>query len=109
MWVKGTDLDGNPLWVNMLQARMVVPGEDGGSAVIFDQDDAVDVREEPEQLVRGEPRWPKASGGVGFIRRADNEPARSSGPAEFESALVRLMSAQREVLAATRLEREGEG
>ena len=101
MWVKATDLDGNPLWVNMLQARYVVPGEDGGSAVVFGQEDAVDVREEPEQLVRGEPRWPTSSEGVGFIRRADTDVTRN-GPAEFETSLTRLMDAQRETLVAAR-------
>ena len=69
MWVKATDLDGNTVWLNMLQARFVVAGEDGGSAVMFGEDDGLDVREEPEQLVRGETRWPSTSEGVGFIPR----------------------------------------
>ena len=109
MWVKATDLDGDPVWVNMLQAQLVVPGEDGGCAVIFGQDDAVNVREEPEQLVRGEPRWPKTSEGVGFIRRVENDAGSSSPAAEFESALVRLMNAQRDVLASSRLGQTVEG
>ena len=67
-WAKATDLDGKPVWVNMLQARMVVPRDDGGSTVISSQnDDPIDVQEEPEQLIRGEKRWSETPNGVGFM------------------------------------------
>jgi hypothetical protein len=72
-WVKATDLDGNPIWVNMLQARLVVAGEDGGATVIFGGEETIDVREEPEQLVSEQPRWPKTPNGVGFIRGTGDE------------------------------------
>ncbi len=67
--VKATRLDGTSIYLNLLEARMVVPNNGGGSSVIFGPDDAVDVQEAPEKLVRGEGRWPETPEGVGFIRR----------------------------------------
>lgn len=105
MWVKATDLDGKAVWINMLQARLVRSGKDGGCSVIFGRDDAVDLREEPQQLVRGEPRWPNTSEGVGFIRRTQPEEPRDDAE-KFETSLTRLMDAQRETLHAVRRERD---
>ena len=37
--------------MNLLRARLVFPSESGGSGIVFDGDDAIDVREEPELLL----------------------------------------------------------
>ena len=46
-----TDVDGEPIFVNGANVRVVQPESDGGAAIIFDKDHKVFVKENAKEVV----------------------------------------------------------